>query len=148
MLAEMARRLALALLVVVTIAGCGGGGSSSNGEATKSAVQVVTDAQNAAANASLVHVSGHGTDNGSPLKIDLWIGDKKGKGHLEESGLGFDVVRLGDVMYIKGGDAFLKKFAGAGAAALLHDKWLKGPATTGQLASLASLTDKEQFFKG
>jgi len=147
MLAAMARRLMVATLMVLAVAGCGGG-SSSNGEAGKTAEQVVADAQSAATNASLVHVTGQGTANGAPLKIDLWIGDAKGKGHLEESGLGFDVVRLGDVIYIKGSAAFLTKFAGAGAAALLHDKWLKGSATTGQLASLASLTDKKQFFKG
>lgn len=147
MLAAMARRLVLALVVVAALAGCGGG-AKSNGEAKKTAEQVVTDAQTAAVAASIVHVVGQGTDNGSPLKIDLWVGDGKSKGHLEESGLGFDVVRIGDVIYIKGGSAFLTKFAGAGAAALLHDKWLKGSATSGQLASLASLTDKKQFFQG
>ena len=147
MLAAMARRLALALLAVLAVAGCGGG-TKSNGEAGKSAQQVVKDAQSAAVAATLVHVVGQGTDNGSPLKIDLWVGNGKGKGHLEESGLGFDVVRIGGVVYIKGGSAFLTKFAGAGAAALLHDRWLKGSATTGQLASLASLTDKKQFFEG
>ena len=147
MLAAMARRLVLALLVVVGVAGCGGG-SSSNGEAKKPAGQVIADAKSAALDAELVHVTGRGTDNGAPLKIDLWIGNGKGKGHLEEDGLDFDVVRIGDTAYIKGGSAFLTKFAGAGAAALLHDTWLKAPATTGRLAALASLTDKQQFFKG
>lgn len=142
----MAGRIALALFVVLALAACGG--TKSNGEAKKTAEQVVADAQDAAVGATIVHVVGQGEDNGSPLKIDLWIGNAKGKGHLEESGLGFDIVRVGDVVYIKGGAAFLKKFAGAGAAALLHDRWLKGSATSGQLASLASLTDKKQFFKG
>jgi hypothetical protein len=146
-IALMGRRLAVALLVLLAVAGCGGG-TKSNGEAKKTAEQVVADAQKAAVDATIVHVVGQGTDNGSPLKIDLWVGNAKGKGHLEENGLGFDIVRVGDVVYIKGGSAFLKKFANAGAAALLHDKWLKGPATSGQLASLASLTDKKQFFKG
>lgn len=147
MLAAMARRLALALLAVVAVAGCGGG-AKSNGEAKKTAEQVIADAQSAAAAATFVHVVGQGADNGSPLKLDLWVGNGKAKGHLEEAGLGFDVIRIGDVVYIRGGSAFLTKFAGAGAAALLHDKWLKGSATTGQLASLASLTDKKQFFDG
>jgi hypothetical protein len=146
MLAAMGRRFLLGLLVLIAVAGCGGG-SSSNGEAKKTAAQVVTDAKNAALDASVVHVTGQGTDNGSPLKIDLWIGNGRAKGHLEENGLAFDVVRIGDAAYIKGGSAFLTKFAGAGAAALLHDKWLRGPATSGQLAALASLTDKQQFFK-
>jgi len=114
----------------------------------KPAGQVIADAKSAALDAELVHVTGRGTDNGAPLKIDLWIGNGKGKGHLEEDGLDFDVVRIGDTAYIKGGSAFLTKFAGAGAAALLHDTWLKAPATTGRLAALASLTDKQQFFKG
>jgi hypothetical protein len=147
MLAAMARRLVLALLVVVAVAGCGGG-SSSNGEAKKTAGQVIADAKSAALGATIVHVTGQGTDNGTPLKIDLWIGNGKGKGHLQENGVAFDVVRVGDTTYIKGGSAFLQKFAGAGAAALLHDKWLKAPARTGQLAALASLTDKQQFFNG
>jgi hypothetical protein len=137
----------LGLLVVVAVAGCGGG-SSSNGEAKKTAAQVVTDAKNAALAATIVHVTGQGTDNGAPLKIDLWIGDRKGKGHLEEDGVAFDVIRLGDTTYIKGGSAFLTKFANPAAAALLHDKWLKAPATTGRLAAVASLTDKRQFFSG
>ena len=147
MLAAMAARLALALLLAVAVAGCGGG-TNSNGEAKKTAEQVIADAQDAAVGATIVHVVGHGTANGSPLKIDLWVGNGKGKGHLEESGLGFDIVRVGDVVYVKGGSASLQKFAGAGAAALLHDRWLKGSATSGQLASLASLTDKKQFFQG
>jgi hypothetical protein len=147
MLAAMAHRLALAALVVVAVAGCGGG-SSSNGEAKKTAGQVIADAKKAALGATIVHVTGRGTDNGAALKIDLWIGNGKGKGHLQENGVAFDVVRVGDTTYIRGGSTFVKKFAGAGAATLLHDRWLKAPATTGQLAPLASLTDKQQFFNG
>lgn len=146
MLAAMRRPVVLALLVVVALAGCGGG-SKSNGEAKKSAQQVVADAQEAALAAKLVHVVGTGVDNGQKLKLDLWIGKGKGKGHLEEAGAGFDVVRLGKTIYVKGSDAFLKRFAGAAAAQLLHDKWLKASSTSGQLAALAPLTDTEQFFK-
>jgi hypothetical protein len=51
-------------------------------------------------------------------------------------------------MYIKGGSAFLTKFANPAAAALLHDRWLKAPTTAAQVAPLASLTDKQQFFQG
>jgi hypothetical protein len=147
MLAAMGRRLVLVAVAVLTLAACGGG-TKSNGEASKAAAQVVADAQQAAVSATIVHVVGSGTDNGQPLKIDLWVGDHKAKGHLEENGLGFDVIRIGDDEYIKGSDAFLKQFAGAGVATLLHDKWLKGSATKGQLAALASLTDKSTLFRG
>jgi hypothetical protein len=141
----MARRLAVAVLHLLVVAGCGGG--STNGEAKKPAGRVVTDAQQAAARARIVHVVGNGIDNGTPLKLDLWLANGKGKGHLEERGAGFDVVRIGDTMYVKGSSAFLKRFAGAAAAALLHDRWLKAPATHGRLAALAPLTDKRQFVR-
>jgi hypothetical protein len=141
----MARRLAVAVLLLLVVAGCGGG--STNGEAKKPAGRVVTDAQQAAARARIVHVVGNGIDNGTPLKLDLWLANGKGKGHLEERGAGFDVVRIGDTMYVKGSSAFLKRFAGAAAAALLHDRWLKAPATKGPLAALAPLTDKRQFMR-
>lgn len=147
MLAPMARRATLALLVVLALAGCGGG-SKSNGEAGKSAAQVVADAQSAAENATIVHVVGSGIDNGKPLKLDLWIGNGRGKGHLEEGGLAFDLVRLGDTVYIKGGPAFWKSFGGAGAAQLLADKWVKAAASNSELASLTPLTDKKKFFAG
>lgn len=133
----------MAVLAVLALAGCGG--SSSNGEAHKSAEQVVADARRAALAASIVHVTGAGIDNGTPLKLDLWLANGRGKGHLEERGAGFDVVRVGDTMYVRGSSAFLKRFAGTAAAALLHDRWLKAPATKGPLAALAPLTDKKTF---
>jgi hypothetical protein len=142
----MGRRLLIGVAVVVALAGCGG--SSSNGEAKKSADQVVADAQKAANNASSVHVTGNITDNGTPLALDLTlVKPKKGKGTLSEQGLKFDVIRVGDTVYIRGSQAFLKQFAGPGAAALLKGKWLKGSATSSQLAALAPLTDQEQLFK-
>ena len=148
MLAAMGRRSVFAaILLAVLVAGCGGGGSG-NGEAKKPAAQVVADAQAAAAKATLVHVVGAGKDNGQPLKLDIWMGRGKGKGHLEENGAGFDVVRVGETIYVKGSDAFLKQFAGAAAATLFHGRWLKGSASSAQLGALAPLTDISSFFKG
>jgi hypothetical protein len=124
------------------LAGCGGSGPKSNGEASKAPAQVLADAKQAAAGASAVHASGSIVSSGTPLTLDLTIArGKGGKGSLTENGLRFDLVRTGDKVYIRGSDAFYKKFAGAAAAQLLHGKWLAGPATTGQFASLGSLTD-------
>jgi hypothetical protein len=142
----MGRRFLVGTAVVLALAGCGG--SSSNGEAKKSAEQVVTDAQKAALGASSVHVTGTIRDNGTPLKMDVTIvKDKGGKGTLSENGLKFELIRIGDTAYIRGSDAFLKQFAGPAAAALLQGKWLKGSATSGQLAALTPLTDADQLFK-
>jgi len=107
----------------------------------------VDEAKAAAERATSVHVYGSGTDNGVPLVIDLHIvADKGGKGRLSEHGLSFDLVRIGPSAYIKGSAAFYKQFAGVGAAQLLQGKWLKGSATTGDLASLTPLTDLRKFF--
>ncbi len=136
--------------MVVLAAGCGGGGggAKSNGEATKSAAQVVADAEAAAVSAGAVHVSGSIVDAGQPLTLDLQlVKDKGGKGTMSESGLSFDLVRVGDTAYIQGSDAFWKKFGGSAAATLFHGKWLKGSATTGDLAALTQLTDISKLFK-
>jgi hypothetical protein len=143
----MRRTVFLGLVLAAVLAGCGGG-SSSNGEAKKTADQVVADARRAALGAKVVHVTGAGVDNGQKLGLDLWLGHNRGKGHLTQAGAGFDVIRIGDTIYVKGSDAFLRKFAGAQAATLLHGRWLKGSATGGQLAAVAPLTDLEQFFEG
>ena len=94
MLARMGRRFALLALAALVLAGCGGGGSS-NGEAKKTAAQVVADAKAAALGASSVHVKGAGADNGQPLKIDMTIGQTGAKGNLTESGASFQVIRVG-----------------------------------------------------
>jgi len=145
----MAKRAAIALVGLALLAGCGGGGSKSNGEASKGPQQVVDDAQAAALGAKGVHVSGSIVDAGQKLTIDLdLVKGKGGRGTLSEQGLTFEVVRVGDTIYIKGSDAFYKKFAGAAAAQLLHDRWLSGSATSGQLASITPLTDLAKLFKG
>ena len=125
---------------VAALAACGG--AKSNGEASKPAKQVVKDAVAAAQTASGVHVSGSMVSGGDHLTIDLHIvAGKGGAGTITEQGLSFQFVRLGDKAYIKGSDAFYKKFAGAAAAQLLHGRWLMADATKGEFAPLTGLTD-------
>jgi len=142
------------VLVAALLASCGGsgGGTSANengnGEASKSATAVLTDAKHAATTASSGHVSGDLTSNGTPVTLDLTEASGKGaKGSMSTNGLGFDLVRIGNTLYIRGSDAFYKHFAGAAVAQLLHDKWLKASATQGQLKSVAPLTSIGALFK-
>jgi hypothetical protein len=148
MLAAMGRRLVVLAVAALAIAGCGGG-SESNGMAGKPADEVVKAAQDAAIAATSVHIEGNVVDNGAPLELDLvLVKDTGGKGTLAERGVSFELVRVGNKAYIKGSDAFLKEFAGEGSVALLHDKWLMGPADSGRLGPLTTLTDSEKLFKG
>jgi hypothetical protein len=140
------------LLVAAALAGCGGSGkgsstATSNGEASKPATQVLTDAKKAATSASSLHVAGHIVAGGTPITLDLSIARGKGAtGKMSTSGLEFDLIRIGNTVYIRGSDAFYKKFGGAAVAQLLHGKWLQAPATKGQFRSLAPLTNASALF--
>jgi hypothetical protein len=144
------RASALALvLTAVLLAGCGGSGTSakSNDEASKPAAQVLADAKAAATKATSAHVSGSIKSNGTPIVLDLTTARGKGAtGSMSTNGLKFDLVRIGDTLYIRGSDEFYKHFAGAGLAQLLHGKWLKASATSGRLKSLAPLTSLGALF--
>jgi hypothetical protein len=151
-LAPTMRASALALvLTAVLLAGCGSSGNSAkpNGEASKPANQVLADAKAAATDASSAHVSGNINSNGTPITLDLSTARGKGaKGSMSTNGLTFDLVRIGDTLYIRGSDEFYKHFAGATVAQLLHGKWLKASATHGRLRSLAPLTSLGALFTG
>jgi hypothetical protein len=139
------------VLTAALLAGCGssGGAAKPNGEASKPAARVLADANAAAKSASSAHVSGNITSNGTPIVLDLTTARGKGaKGSMSTNGLKFDLVRVGDTLYVRGSDAFYKHFAGAAIAQLLHDKWLKGSATHGRLRSLAPLTSLGALFSG
>ncbi len=147
----------LALLAaVLLLAGCGGGSknatpgppppAASNGEASKSANQVLADAKAAATHASSLHLSGHIVAGGTPISLDFTAGKQGATGTMSTHGLSFDFVRVGKKLYIKGSDAFYKHFAGSGAAQLLHGKWLEGSATSGKLAELGGLTSSGAIF--
>lgn len=145
------------LLAGVLLAGCGGGGggkptttqAASNGEASKPAAQVLKDAQKAVASATSMKISGHIVSGGNPISIDLSAGKQGSTGTMSTHGVSFDFIRVGKKLYIKGSDAFYKRFAGkAGSAAvqLLHNKWLAGSATSGKLAQLGGLTSARTIF--
>ena len=139
------------VLLAALLAGCGGHGKSAkpNGEASKPADRVLADAKAAATSASSAHVSGNIESGGTPIKLDLSTARGKGaKGSMSTNGLKFDLVRIGDTLYIRGSDAFYKHFAGAAIAQLLHGKWLKASATHGRLQSLAPLTSLGALFAG
>jgi hypothetical protein len=136
-LAAMALVLAAAL-----IAGCGAGSSSGNGVASKSPSEILAATKTAAAGASSVHVAGALSSGGTPLTLDMdLVSGRGGRGQISENGLSFELIVVGDTVYIKGSPAFYSHFGGAAAAQLFQGKWLQAPVSSGELASLASLTN-------
>jgi len=139
------------VLTAALLAGCGSSGTTAkaNDEVSKSPVRVLADAKAAATSASSAHVAGSIKSNGTPTTLDLTTARNKGaKGSMSTNGLKFDLVRIGDTVYIRGSDEFYNHFGGAAVAQLLHGKWLKAPATRGRLKSIAPLTSIGALFAG
>jgi hypothetical protein len=87
------------------------------------------------------------TSGGQKIAVNLTTEHgKSGKGSMSTNGLKLDFIRIGDTIYIRGSDAFYRHFAGPTFVPLLHDKWLKGPATHGRLEPLAQLTSLRALF--
>jgi hypothetical protein len=137
----MGRRLPLAALALVALAAGCGGGSKGNGEAAKSAAQIYADAKSAASAAKGVHIHGSFVDSGQRVTLDLHVAQDKGKGTLSQNAASADIARVGDTAYLRANTAFWQKFGNAGAATLLHDKWLKGKADTQPLQAFAKYMD-------
>jgi hypothetical protein len=140
-------RLALLLAVIVAalaIAGCGSSSSSGsgNGVESKSAAQILEATKQAAAEATSVHIVGAIDAGGKSITLDMeLLAGKGGQGTIGQEGYTIDLVQTGGSVYIKGDAAFYRHVGGAAAAQLLEGRWLKAPADSGELASLASLTN-------
>ena len=129
------------LLAAGALAACGSS-SNGNGVAAKTPNEIIAGAKVLADAASSVHVSGSIVSGNSQITLNLYlVAGKGGRGQISENGLSFEVIRIHGTAYIKGSPAFYRHLAGAAAAQLLQGRWLKAPASSGSLASLASLTD-------
>ncbi len=116
----------------LVLAACGGGGGSGSGsgsEDSKSADQVVKDAQQALRGASSYHLAGSIVQNGSTMTMDVKVqGKDTAAGRLDEGGgLAFDFIETGGKLYIRG-NSFIAHFAGAAAASAIGDRWIAAGA--------------------
>ncbi len=136
-----------AVLALALLTACGG--VSSNGIESKSPDEVLTAAKSAASGAKSVRLVGSFTAGRAPLSLDLTLAAGKGaRGEISEHGLSFQVIALGNDVYIYGSRAFYEHFGGKAAAQLFQGKWLKAPANSGEFASLASLTNMQAVLGG
>lgn len=133
------------MLIAALVSACGS--SSDNGVASKSPDQILSAAMNAVNGAKSVHVTGSGVGSGSPVSVNLDLASGKGaRGSISQGGLGFQVILVGQTLYLSGSPEFWRHFGGAAAAQLLQGKWLQAPANSGSFASLSTLTDMRRLF--
>ncbi|MEA2215798.1 MAG: hypothetical protein QOK19_1359 [Solirubrobacteraceae bacterium] len=135
---------ALAVLALgLILGGCGSSSSSSgNGLQSKSPSQILEAAKAAASKAASVHINGTITSSGKPISLNMeLLAGKGGKGTISQEGFTIKLIQVRGAVYINGSAAFYTHVGGSAAAQLLQGKWLKAPANSGELASLADLTN-------
>jgi hypothetical protein len=110
--------------------------------------QLVADTLAAAKSARSVHVVASGiVESGQQLSFDLHlVSNRGGAGSISLGKLKFDMVRIGKFAYFKGGADLWSQFGGSALVALFKNRWVRGSATTGDLASFTPLTDISQLF--
>lgn len=125
------------------------GGASSNGEAARSATQVLADAKAAMGRASSFHVSGHFAQQGTNIAIDLNLSPHRGGGTVTVSGATLDVVVSGTTIYLKADRQSWQKLTNsASEAQLLAGRWIKAPTSNPDFSELASVADQKQLLGG
>ncbi len=115
--------LALALLGALIAAGCSSGttASANTGEAAKSPSTILSDATQAAQNASSVHITGTVGGASQTVSIDLQL-NKKGDatGSVQARGQTIKIVKVGNQLWIKQSSSpYIKLPAGSASASQL-----------------------------
>ncbi|HTZ65547.1 MAG TPA: hypothetical protein VMB51_15695 [Solirubrobacteraceae bacterium] len=131
----------LAALAAVPLAGCG----SSNDVASKSAAQIIAASIAAAKGAQSVRVNSETSEQAVTIGYELQFARNGAQGRFKLPGLSYDVVRVGDRVYVKGNRA-LYEHLGKAAAKLPAGTWIVAPASGGQLSQLAQLVDQTDEF--
>lgn len=113
---------------------------ASNGVADKSADEILAAAKEAARGASAVHVAGDA--DGVVLDLSLVKG-KGASGSIEQGTSRFELITIGDEIFLRGSDEFYRGLGGESVVRLLSGKWLKVPSTTRGFESFAAITDMD-----
>jgi hypothetical protein len=130
--------LLLTLALVAALTGCG---SSGNGVASKSASEILAVTKAAAASATSVHVVSKASQGPLSLTLNLDLASNGGRGQVSLLGLAFELIRVGNTLYLKGNPAFYTRLSSTTGLHLPRGVWLKAPASGGKLAQLAAFTE-------
>lgn len=116
--------------------------SGDNGIAEQSADEILAAAQEAARSATAVKVSGEIDD----VRLDLDLVKGEGAvGTMAQAGMEFELIVVGDEVFLKGSDEFYEQIGGRAAATLLRGKWLQVPRTDEDFGSIAQIADMERL---
>ncbi|MFH8629871.1 hypothetical protein ACH4CC_08355 [Streptomyces lydicus] len=138
--------------LVAALAGCGGQDpdAGTNGVGKLPAAKIQAKARAAAEHAETVHLSGNVVSQGRTFKLDMSLAKDGAKGELTTKAATFQLLRVGDALYLKADAAFWagEKGGSAGgnggaAAQKLGGKYVKVPAADPVYKRFSGFTDKD-----
>jgi hypothetical protein len=123
---------------------------ASNGVAALSADQILAKAKAALTAAKSFHVKGEATEDKDTFTLDLKVAGGNFAGTIAAEGNSFELVGLGDDVYMKPDEKFLATLVPPGdqaMAALFKGKYLKGKVSDPQLSGFKDLIKVDEMLK-
>ncbi|MGI5260057.1 hypothetical protein [Streptomyces angustmyceticus] len=147
---------AVCAVLAAALAGCGGEDpdAGTNGVGKLPAAKIEAKARAAAQRADTVHLSGNVVSQGRTYRLDMSLAKDGAKGELTTKAAAFQLLRVGDALYLKADAAFWagEKSGGSGrpnqAADKLGGKYVKVPATDPVYKRFSGFTDKDTLLAG
>ncbi|MFF7731005.1 hypothetical protein [Streptomyces sp. NPDC008001] len=139
----------------LALTACGGTAedpdAGTNGVGKLEAAKIQDKARGAARDASSVHLSGSVVSQGRTYKLDMRLKRDGGTGRVASDASTFELLRVGDELYLKAPAAFWSrgdKGDGAAAAGKLEKKYVKVPTADPAYQQLKGFTDKDVLLDG
>lgn len=147
---------ALCAALAAALTGCGGEDpdAGTNGVGKLPATKIESKARAAAQRAGTVHLSGNVVSQGRTYKLDMSLAKDGAKGELTTKAAAFQLLRVGDALYLKADAAFWagEKGGASGtsgrAASKLDGKYVKVPAADPVYKRFSGFTDKDTLLTG
>lgn len=147
---------ALCAALAAALTGCGGEDpdAGTNGVGKLPAAKIESKARAAAQHAGTVHLSGNVVSQGRTYKLDMNLAKDGAKGELTTKAAAFQLLRVGDALYLKADAAFWAGEKGGasgpsgGAADKLDGKYVKVPAADPVYKRFSGFTDKDTLLAG
>ncbi|MEU2789583.1 hypothetical protein [Streptomyces sp. NPDC007100] len=143
---------AVCAVLVAALAGCAAEDpdAGTNGVGKLPADKIQAKAQEAARGAGTVRLSGNLVSQGRTYKLDMRLGKDGGRGELSTKAATFQLLRVGDALYLKADAGFWAREKNANpskndeaAASKLVGKYVKVPATDPVYKRFSGFTDKD-----
>ncbi|MCL7494945.1 hypothetical protein OG754_14375 [Streptomyces decoyicus] len=144
-------------VLAAALTGCGGEedpDAGTNGVGKLPASKIESKARAAAQRADTVHLSGNVVSQGRTYKLDMSLAKDGAKGELTTKAAAFQLLRVGDALYLKANAAFWagEKSGAQGAPSQAADKlggkYVKVPATDPVYKRFSGFTDKDTLLAG